>query len=620
MEGIIRYRKFTLFSIVFIVSFFAFLYTKIIKSEITFEQLKNGTKISREKLDKTITKFLATYPEKEQIDSYPIFKKIISKHSKAIIHADLHGDSNALFSFINQLIIDGYIDDFENFRIKNQNVYLVFTGDFSDRGPNGLEVWYTIMRLRIENPNQVIILRGNHEDISSNKISKVNFFNELKNKQIIDGKKIDEETKENISINDEFEELVFPIYNVLPTAALLGVKNSKNFINYTMFVHAGIEPRIDLRKLLESDNPEETVFIDELDISWIDNENLIKEIKDLTKTKNIPDGLESKVSSDELSQRTEYLGFLWSDFILDDTQIASISDRIDKEKSKNMIANYGKETVIRYLNSLSKDVKNYYEDTIQKNILNKFTNNIFKLIKNKNIKNTDTISSTSNIKGYQVWSIIRGHQHSGDLLLKMLKYNGIYGLWDVEQRQSDHYVKKEPDIKSPDTTKINTKNKKSKNIKTEKYYDKNFNYEGDDSDSDNSIDDNYSDASDSDSDYENNEVALGYNNNNIEDLEFEENFIAIPKYSVWTLLASPATFNSYKKFKNKVEFDTYAIMRFSEDPIDWSLEPINIKIETFKDSYKDNNNNINNINTNKFDLNNNMNTNNNYLDNKNKLK
>ena len=43
---------------------------------------------------------------------------------------------------------------------------LVFLGDYTDRGMYGIEVLYTMLRLKVENPDRVLIVRGNHEDVS----------------------------------------------------------------------------------------------------------------------------------------------------------------------------------------------------------------------------------------------------------------------------------------------------------------------------------------------------------------------------------------------------------------------------------------------------------------------
>jgi len=68
-----------------------------------------------------------------------------------IVIGDLHGDLQSL-SFI--LKDSGF---------NNENDYLVFLGDYGDRGLNSAEVYCIILKLKKEFPDRVILLRGNHE-------------------------------------------------------------------------------------------------------------------------------------------------------------------------------------------------------------------------------------------------------------------------------------------------------------------------------------------------------------------------------------------------------------------------------------------------------------------------
>jgi len=69
-----------------------------------------------------------------------------------IIIGDIHGDMQSL-SFI--------LKDAKFY--KNRNDYLIFLGDYGDRGIYSPEVYFIILSLKKEFPDRVILLRGNHE-------------------------------------------------------------------------------------------------------------------------------------------------------------------------------------------------------------------------------------------------------------------------------------------------------------------------------------------------------------------------------------------------------------------------------------------------------------------------
>lgn len=73
----------------------------------------------------------------------------------ALVVGDLHGD---LESLINILSGSGFIEE------KSRNsIYLVFLGDYGDRGEKSVEVYGVILTLKSIFRKRVILLRGNHE-------------------------------------------------------------------------------------------------------------------------------------------------------------------------------------------------------------------------------------------------------------------------------------------------------------------------------------------------------------------------------------------------------------------------------------------------------------------------
>lgn len=79
-----------------------------------------------------------------------------SPKGKAIVVGDIHGDLESLAE-----ILKGC--DFLNRANRNENVILVFLGDYGDRGIYSPEVYYVVLRLKVAFPDKVVLMRGNHE-------------------------------------------------------------------------------------------------------------------------------------------------------------------------------------------------------------------------------------------------------------------------------------------------------------------------------------------------------------------------------------------------------------------------------------------------------------------------
>ncbi len=74
----------------------------------------------------------------------------------ALVIGDLHGDMN---SFVAILKKSGFLNKMEN----SKDATLVFLGDYGDRGAQSAEIYYAVLSLKLAFPEQVVLLRGNHE-------------------------------------------------------------------------------------------------------------------------------------------------------------------------------------------------------------------------------------------------------------------------------------------------------------------------------------------------------------------------------------------------------------------------------------------------------------------------
>jgi protein phosphatase len=75
---------------------------------------------------------------------------------RATIIGDLHGD---LISLMHILKSGGFLTKAQ----KGDNDYLIFLGDYGDRGLASPEVYYIVLKLKELFPDKVILMRGNHE-------------------------------------------------------------------------------------------------------------------------------------------------------------------------------------------------------------------------------------------------------------------------------------------------------------------------------------------------------------------------------------------------------------------------------------------------------------------------
>ncbi|KKR96852.1 MAG: hypothetical protein UU47_C0006G0013 [candidate division TM6 bacterium GW2011_GWE2_41_16] len=78
---------------------------------------------------------------------------------------DIHANYKKLESALNELKKPAYGMFDQDLHLK-PGQYIVFTGDYGDRGNYDLEVLTLLLKLANENPHQVFLCRGNHEDPS----------------------------------------------------------------------------------------------------------------------------------------------------------------------------------------------------------------------------------------------------------------------------------------------------------------------------------------------------------------------------------------------------------------------------------------------------------------------
>ncbi len=110
--------------------------------------------------------------------------------AKIVVMGDFHGSLHSLLRNLWRLKQSNIIAN--NFKIRSDKVYMIFTGDFVDRGRFSIETLYTLLRLKLANFDRVHLIRGNHESVD---ISFSNgFYRELIAKYADNGKRLFSDT------------------------------------------------------------------------------------------------------------------------------------------------------------------------------------------------------------------------------------------------------------------------------------------------------------------------------------------------------------------------------------------------------------------------------------------
>jgi len=157
--------------------------------------------------------------------------QVLPKKNTVYSWGDLHGDIGSFVLQLSALQSNRVLD--VDYRLLNRFDYFVFCGDFVDRGVHGLEVLATILQLKKQNPRNVLILRGNHEDVLQNVPQKgtVSLTDELV-------KKFPRASEKQ---RDEVLQVLHRWYNTLPVVALLGAAQEDGTTSFVQYCHGGME-------------------------------------------------------------------------------------------------------------------------------------------------------------------------------------------------------------------------------------------------------------------------------------------------------------------------------------------------------------------------------------------
>lgn len=167
---------------------------------------------------------------------YPprVLAQILNQSTRIVTIGDLHGSSRSLRTIIKALFKRRILD--HNLHLRDDYV-MVFTGDYTDRGPRGPETWDILAKLKKENPITVVLLRGNHETLTQ--ALKGNFFNQMISSTLC-----------NLPIAQS-KTLLNKLFEALPLGICLGTRACTNKpFHFIMFCHGGIYQVVPLNLLL----------------------------------------------------------------------------------------------------------------------------------------------------------------------------------------------------------------------------------------------------------------------------------------------------------------------------------------------------------------------------------
>ena len=176
-------------------------------------------------------------------------KHIVSPQSKIITIGDLHGNLESLIEIVLDLQKQGFLD--EDLTIIQDNIYLVFVGDYVNRMSYSVEVMLLLFHLYAQNIGSVFLLRGNHEITSC-----VKHFYDMYHDRDEHGVSTDTLLGE---FARKFDTYYFPDllywFDYLPSANYIGCLNEQTKkINVIQFCHAGLEIGFTPKKLFEQES------------------------------------------------------------------------------------------------------------------------------------------------------------------------------------------------------------------------------------------------------------------------------------------------------------------------------------------------------------------------------
>ena len=246
--------------------------TKVAQSHQHLIKNLHQNKIKLQEIICSLKLYNKTFARYIKIEKRGYIQKIyVPKDAELFFIPDIHGNLETLLLILEDAVKKGYLD--KNYKIPaNAKVIFVFEGDNQDRGYGSLRVNQIIMHLRMQNTNNIILIRGNHETIYT---SKKYFYQ----KEDSSSRFLYDFNPWN-SENEQLKNLLDKFYSSLALAACFILPNQEDVIFAS---HGTFNPYEDLHPFLQ--NKKETLYwIDYPDGNQTNTFTISQRIQDLPNT------------------------------------------------------------------------------------------------------------------------------------------------------------------------------------------------------------------------------------------------------------------------------------------------------------------------------------------------
>jgi len=156
----------------------------------------------------------------------------LEESEHALIVGDIHGNLPTLLEIIK--IID-----------KRNPKFVIFLGDYVDRGEHQLECLVILLALKILNKEGIFLLKGNHEDIAMNQY--YGFLEKFLEKYYVQERLKNFEMYNDYEVKDDFFSDIISVYITLPLCATIN--------NQFLCLHGGVPEDFEILDRLKGMKP-----------------------------------------------------------------------------------------------------------------------------------------------------------------------------------------------------------------------------------------------------------------------------------------------------------------------------------------------------------------------------